>query len=82
MNDQTEVKRPILTKEQQKQLQDECDHVGFHGPVSQNSVVNTHEILVISTHACMYCGKLFMNISPVPLAPEPQKSKTGGIIHG
>lgn len=82
MNTETEVKKPFLTAEQQKQLQAECDHVGTHGPVSQNSIVNTHQILVISTHGCMYCGKLFMNISPVPLMPASNSSKKGEIIHG
>lgn len=70
MNDETQKDRAPLTKEQQDKFMETCDHVGTHGPVSQSILVNLKELLIISSHVCMLCGKLFTNISPVAM-PGP-----------
>lgn len=61
--DQTEVK--MATPEQQEEYRKVCDHIGFYGPVAQNVITNIEELLIICTHSCMKCGKLFTNINPV-----------------
>lgn len=74
MNEATQVK--MATPEEQENFKGVCDHIGTHGPCAQNVVINTNEILIITSHACMNCGKLFTNINPVPLMPE----KSNGIV--
>lgn len=80
MNEQPE--RALLTKEEQEKFRENCDHVGTHGPVSQGVVVTVATIIIVNSHACMLCGSLFTNLSPVPipgqetsLKPQDHKSK-------
>lgn len=66
----------MLSPEEREELQNVCDHVGYHSAVSQNVVVGITQILVIAGHCCAKCGKVFTHITPVDndIAPKEPES--------
>jgi hypothetical protein len=72
--------KEFKTKEQAEELKKICDHIGAHGPVAQNVVVNPTEMLVITSHNCMFCGHIFTNINPVPMPSGARFDKVPPIM--
>lgn len=57
-----------------KEAQNNCTHLGTHNPATQNVLQAPEGIMVVISHNCAYCGKVFCVINPLDLS-EFKKNK-------